>query len=254
MSQAAVLVQQRPRMWTLTFNRPAQRNAINQALMQGLQQAVTQAEADAECRLIVLQGQGGFFCTGMDFEEAAQGAQVGEVLAGEEYMALLKRFATSPKMIVAKVEGTVMAGGVGLVAASDFVVASPTSRFGLSEALWGLLPACVTPYLIRRVGFQPAYRMTLTTENITAEEAHRIGLVDTLSDNADDAIRRLLLRVGRLTDETTIEAKRYFRKMWMITNEMEQTAIAELNHLLGTPRVQENIRNYVEHQRFPWER
>lgn len=254
MNEPAVHVQQTPRTWTLTFNRPAQRNAINQRLMQGLQQAFAEAEADANCRLIVLQGKDGFFCTGMDFEEAAQGAEAGKALAGQDYMTMLKRLASSPKIVVAKVEGTVLAGGMGFVATSDFVVATPASHFGLPEALWGLLPACVTPYLIRRVGFQHAYRMTLTTENITAEEAWRIGLVDTLSDNPNDAIRRLLLRVGRLTDETTIDAKDYFRKMWMITSEMEQMAVNKLNHWLGTPRVQENIRNYVEHQRFPWER
>lgn len=254
MTEETVLVRQTPRTWTLTFNRPAQRNAINRALMQELEAAFTRAESDPECRLVVLQGREGFFCTGMDFEEAARGAPVGEVLAGRDYITMLKRFTTSPKIVVAKVEGTVLAGGVGLVAAVDFVVATPGSRFGLPEALWGLLPACVTPYLIRRIGFQHAYRLTLTTENIDAEEAHRIGLADMISEKPDDAIRRLLLRVGRLTDETTVDAKQYFRRMWMVTDEMEQIAVAKLNQLVGSKRVQENIRNYVEHQRFPWER
>lgn len=253
MSMESVIIQKTPRTWTLTLNRPSQRNALNQALMQELEDAFSQAESDPDCRLIVLQGKDGFFCTGMDFEEAAQGTSVGEALAGQGYMAMLKRFACSPKIVIAKVEGTVLAGGIGLVAASDFVVSTPESRFGLPEALWGLLPACVTPYLIRRVGFQHAYRMTLTTENIVAEEAHRIGLVDIISDKPDDAIRRLLLRVSRLTDETTVDAKQYFRKMWMLTSEMEQTAVAKLNQLVSSERVQENIRNYVEHQRFPWE-
>ena len=120
--------------------------------------------------------------------------------------------------------------------------------------LWGLLPACVTPFLIRRVGFQHAYRMTLTTETITAEEAWRIGLVDTLSDKPDDSIRRYLLRLGRLEEKTILDAKAYFQKMWILSEAMEQTAVAELNRLERTERVRENIKNYVAYQKFPWEK
>jgi 3-carboxymethyl-3-hydroxy-acyl-[acp] dehydratase len=242
-----------PRTWTVTMNRPEQRNSLTHGLMQGLHRALDQAEADPACRLVILTGRQNFFCTGMDFAEAARGAESNQPLAGEDYMALLKRFASCGKIIIAKVEGVVLAGGMGLVAASDLVVATPASSFALPEALWGLLPANVMPFLIRRVGFQPAYRLTLTTETITAEEAWRIGLVDTLSDKPDDEIRRYLLRLGRLDEQTILEAKAYFQKMWLLNEAMEQNAIAELSRLMQTERVQTNIRNYAEHQKFPWE-
>jgi polyketide biosynthesis enoyl-CoA hydratase PksH len=132
-------------------------------------------------------------------------------------------------------------------------VATSASSFALPEALWGLLPANVMPFLIRRVGFQPAYRLTLTTETIPAQEAWRIGLVDTLSDKPDDEIRRYLIRLGRLDEQTILEAKAYFQKMWLLNAAMEQHAIAELSRLMQTERVQTNIRNYAEHQKFPWE-
>ncbi len=225
----------------------------NPDTLQGLHRALDEAEADAACRLIVLTGRQNFFCTGMDFEEAARGKAVTETIEGQDYMSLLKHFVSSPKIIISKVEGSVLAGGMGLVAASDLVVATPESRFGLPEALWGLLPANVMPFLIRRVGFQHAYRLTLTTETITAEEVWRIGLVDTLSDKPDDDIRRYLLRLGRLDEQTILEAKAYFQKMWLLTEEMEQTAVVELNRLVNTERVQRNIKNYVEYQKFPWE-
>ena len=242
-----------PRVWTVTMNRPAQRNSLTQGLMQGLHRALDQAEADPACRLVILAGRENFFCTGMDFTEAAKGADSPQLLDGANYMALLKRFAQCGKVIIAKVEGTVQAGGMGLVAASDLVVATPASSFALPEALWGLLPANVMPFLIRRVGFQPAYRLTLTTETIPAAEAWRIGLVDVLSDKPDDEIRRYMLRLGRLDEQTILEAKAYFQKMWLLNEAMEQTAIAELRRLMQTERVQTNIRNYAEHQKFPWE-
>ncbi len=250
---AVLITKQNPRVWTLTMNRPEKRNSINQELMQELYRALDEAEANADCRLIILAGRQNFFCTGMDFEEAAQGATITEDREGQDYMRLLKRFASSAKIIISKVEGSVLAGGMGLVAASDLVVATPESRFGLPEALWGLLPANVMPFLIRRVGFQHAYRLTLTTETITAEEAWRIGLVDTLSNKPDDDIRRYLLRLGRLDEQTILDAKAYFQKMWILSEEMEQTAVSELNRLVNTERVQRNIKNYVEYQKFPWE-
>ncbi len=98
------------------------------------------------------------------------------------YIKLLHRFVTFPRIIISCVEGAVIAGGMGLVASSDLVVATSQSQFSLSEAIWGLLPVCVTPYLIRRVGFQAAYRLGFTTETIDAKEAYRLQLIDLLSD------------------------------------------------------------------------
>lgn len=258
MAEDVVLIAKpNPRILSVTMNRAAQRNSLTYGLMQGLHHALDQAEADPACRVVILTGRENFFCTGMDFTEAAQGAGATQPfpphLDGADYMALLKRFAHCGKIIIAKVEGVVQAGGMGLVAASDLVVATPASSFALPEALWGLLPANVMPFLIRRVGFQPAYRLTLTTETIAAAEAWRIGLVDTLSDKPDDEIRRYLLRLGRLDEQTILEAKAYFQKMWLLTEAMEQTAIAELRRLMQTERVQTNIRNYAEQQKFPWE-
>ncbi|MCX6048542.1 MAG: enoyl-CoA hydratase-related protein [Chloroflexi bacterium] len=254
MAEEVVLITKtNPRAWTVTMNRPEQRNSLTQGLMQGLHSALDQAEADPACRLVILTGRQNFFCTGMDFTEASQGTGSPKALTGEDYMALLKRFASCGKILIAKVEGVVQAGGMGLVAASDLVVATPGSSFALPEALWGLLPANVMPFLIRRVGFQPAYRLTLTTETIPAQEAWRIGLVDTLSDKPDDEIRRYLIRLGRLDEQTILEAKAYFQKMWLLNSAMEKHAIAELSRLMQTERVQTNIRNYAEHQKFPWE-
>nr|WP_284698318.1 enoyl-CoA hydratase-related protein [Coxiella burnetii] len=125
----------------------------------------------------ILQGQIGVFCTGMDFTnlQPPKSRQSSD-------NTLLHRFVTFSRIIISCVEGAVIAGGMGLVASSDLVVATSQSQFSLSEAIWGLLPVCVTPYLIRRVGFQAAYRLGFTTETIDAKEAYRLQLIDLLSD------------------------------------------------------------------------
>jgi len=204
----------------------------------------------------VLEGQPGLFCTGMDFAEVSSkpGVQASETVGIAGYMNLLKRFTTSPKVILCRLDGKVIAGGVGLVAASDLVVSTLRTEFSLSEALWGLLPCCVLPFLIRRVGFQKAYAMTLTTRPLAAQEAASVHLVDEITENLDEAIRKLSLRLNLLEEETILDLKRYFQKMWLITPAMEQCALDEITRLSAQPRVQQNIANFVKRGAFPWER
>jgi polyketide biosynthesis enoyl-CoA hydratase PksH len=223
----------------LMINRPEQQNSINATLIDDFHRALDTAEADPECRLLVLEGANGVFCTGMDFAEVAAEAAAAnhESMRSEKYIELIHRFTSVPKVVVAKIDGRVTAGGVGLVAASDLVVASPRSQFSLSEALWGLLPCCVLPYLIRRIGFQPAYRMTLTTQAVSAQEALAFHLVDEVANDPDDAIRRWMLRVGRLEEETLRELKQYFRQMWKISAETEEFAVSEITRLVSKPKV-----------------
>lgn len=237
------------------LNRPNRRNPIDDAMLRELHAALDAAEANAECRVLVLEGSEGSFCSGLDFS-AVEAAETGGAPGSSStlYMQLLSRFASSCRIVIAKIEGQVLAGGVGLVAASDFAVCTPASTFALSEALWGLLPACVLPYLIRRVGFQKAYTMTLTTRTVPAPEAASIGLVDEMSEQPADTIRRWLLRLAKLHPDTTRDLKAYFRTLGPITDAVEQDAVSEIERLLCEPRVRGNIERYVRRGEFPWER
>lgn len=235
---------------TITINRPQEYNTLNVALIQELLQALEEAEQDNQNRIILLKGQPGIFCTGMDFKAVVSGDNP---LKSESYMILLRRLTMIPRVVIACVDGVVMAGGMGLVAASDLVITTPDSQFSLSEALWGLLPCCVAPYLIRRIGFQASYRLTLTTQSITGEEAQRLQLADVLTTTMEDEIRKQCLRLKRLHPETLYDLKQYFRKMWMINETMEKTAVAEITRLAQLSRVQQNLANYLQKQLFPWE-
>ena len=205
---------------------------------------------------MVIAGTPGLFCTGMDFQEAAANAAIKSTESPpiSAYLQLLKRFTLTSKVIVCRLDGKVIAGGVGLVAASDIVISSERTELSLSEALWGLLPCSVIPFLIRRVGFQKAYFMTLTTKPISAREAHAIHLVDELTDHLDETLRKLTLRLNLLDDEIIVDMKRYFQKMVGITPEIELAATKEFARLAAQPRVQQYIANYVTKGVFPWER
>ncbi len=250
-----LVIRTSPRLWRVRISRVEARNSISSQLLTDLHAALDAAEASADCRIVVLEGEPGVFCTGLDFDEVAAGGGdgAGEGPRIEEYLRLLKRLTLTPLVVIASVDGKVIAGGVGLVAACDLVVATPRTEFSLSEALWGLLPCCVIPFLIRRVGFQKAYAMTLTTRPFSSEEGVAMHLIDELSGQPDEAIRRLQLRLERLASETVGDLKAYFRAMWMITPEMESLAVQEITRLTSLPRVQQAIGNYVRHGAFPWE-
>ncbi len=265
MTYSTLLVKEALGGLIITINRLEQQNAINNLFLQELNQVIDTAEMDASCRMIILEGQKGIFCTGMDFEgfnrnldsstTSEEALSFGSSKEGisNPYMHTIKRFSLSPKVVISVVDGKVMAGGMGLVAASDLVVATPESQFSLSEALWGLLPAMVTPYLIRRVGYQTAYKLTLTTMPLSGQQAFEKGLVDELSETPYEIVRRFWLKLARLEESTVANMKAYFRKMWIITEQMEEVAVAEITRLTSNPKIIENIRNFVKFQKFPWD-
>lgn len=236
----------------ITINRPEHRNSLNLTLIRELDKLLDIAEHNPKVKLIVIEGQNGFFCTGMDFDTTISSTNEDEVQTSA-YMNLIRRFTLIPKIIISVTDGQVIGGGVGIAAASDFVIATPRSQFALSEALWGLLPAMVIPYLMRRVGFRKAYQMTLTTLPISAEEACKIYLADEVSENPENNIRRLWSRLKRLDEVTIGNIKQYFRKMWMINEQIEETAVFEISRLMAEPKVRKNIENFVKFKKFPWE-
>ena len=237
----------------VVINRVEKQNTINDRLLLDLNAVLDQAESDPKIKVVILRGQKGFFCKGMDFDERVKINKGEQSEDHSAMMRLLKRFTLSPKVIVSIVEGKVIAGGVGLVAASDFVIGTPESEFSLSEAMWGLLPANILPFIIRRTGFQKAYMMTLTIRVVSGEEALAMNLIDELSENPDTVLRQLKLKLSRISEETTSDLKKFFRKLWIIDEQMEQTAIDELKRLVQEPRVIRNIERFTQDQKFPWD-
>jgi enoyl-CoA hydratase/carnithine racemase len=138
---------------------------------------------------IVLRGTADAFCRGL-------GAEPGlETLRHMAGCLLDVRLRRSP--VVALVEGEALGGGLGLAAAADVVIAGPHARFGVPEALFGLLPAIIRPLLEERVLPQPLRRLILTGETIDAEEARRLGLADVVAPDVEAQLARTLRSLGR---------------------------------------------------------
>ena len=239
----------------IRIDRPEADNSINDTLLTELKLSIAAAEADPEIKVIVLAGNETHFCTGMDFQAVAEnGSENPFVDDSDSYYEVLKMLTTSSCIVIAKVEGKVNAGGIGLVAASDVVVAGQDAVFSLSEALFGLIPACVMPFLIRRIGHQKAQWLALTTQTINVGRAYELGLVDEYADQVSDLVRRNLLRINRLENETIGMLKNYMTKLWIIDSQTRKLAVDEISELMKSSRVQVNIKNFVEKGKFPWDK
>lgn len=255
MDYETLAITKTPKIATITINRPERKNSINSVLLDEMNRAFDMLENDPEVRIIALQGKGGYFCTGMDFNEISQidtTDRDGVKRFASAYLDILKRFTRSSKVIVSIIDGAVNAGGIGFAAASDVVFSTGRATFSLSEAMFGLLPANVLPFLIRRIGFQKSYFLTLTTRQIDADYARSINLVDEITENPADSLRRLMLRIIRIKGDTIVNIKDYFTKMWIITREMEEIAVEQITDLICDKNNMEGIINFVAHQTPPW--
>jgi methylglutaconyl-CoA hydratase len=164
----------------LRLTRPDERNAISAQMIDELMLAIAALSADADCRVVVLEGEGKSFCAGADIGEmkASGGKSFEQNLREAERLAdLFRALDTLPRPVIGRVHGHCLGGGVGLVACCDAVVASDETAFAFSETRLGIVPAVISPFALRRIGATHARRYFLSGERFTAAEARRIGLV-----------------------------------------------------------------------------
>lgn len=188
----------------LTFARPERHNAFDDALIDAITVALEKAAADPAVRVVQLAGEGKSFSAGADLGWMRRMAGYGEAenLADARALAhMLKTLNELPKPTIARVHGPCYGGGVGLVAACDIAVATPSANFVLSEAQLGLTPSTISPYVVQAIGARAARRYFLTAEPIRAAEALHLGLVHVVVyrerlDHAVDDITAALLRNG----------------------------------------------------------
>jgi methylglutaconyl-CoA hydratase len=162
------------------LNRPEVRNAFNDGVIAELMQAFGELGADPHLRCITLAGRGKAFCAGADLNwmKAMAGYDwEGNRADAQDLADMLHTLYTCPVPIVGRVHGDCYAGGVGLAAVCDVLVAAQGVQFCLSEARLGLLPATIGPYVLKAMGEQASRRYFITAERFSAQEAQRLGFV-----------------------------------------------------------------------------
>ena len=239
----------------LTLHRPDANNAINGEMIDECTNVIARCERD--CAVLVIEGSPDVFCVGADFRAVRDTARTGvghDADAPDRLYALWDAIGRGSFVSVAHVRGQANAGGVGFVAACDIVLADATARFSLSELLFGIYPACVLPFLIRRIGVQRANYMTLSTLPIGVEQACAWGLVDQQHADSEMLLQRQLARLKRLSKPSIGHYKQYLREIAGDPAEQRAIAVASNKAMHSLPGVVEGIARFVETGRLPWER
>ncbi len=178
---------QGPAVW-VTLSRDDVRNAFNGQMLADLLDAFAAAPKVAGGRVVVLTGVGSAFCAGADLSwmRAVRDFTYEQNLAESmDVAAVMRRIYDCPLPTIARVNGPAIGGGAGLVACCDLAVASESARFSLSEVKLGLIPSCISPYVIRKIGEGNARELFLTGERISAEKARAIGLVNEVAKEGE---------------------------------------------------------------------
>lgn len=178
MTAAAVLYSRESHAFRITLNRPEKRNAINNDLIEGISEGIKQAEADPDIRCIVLTGAGDkAFCAGGDLQPGG-GFNFNFAEPSTPYGNLLRQAQNCPLPILAVVNGTCVAGGMGLVAMADLAIAVDTAKFGLPEAKIGLFPMQVLALMKALVPARTLREWMLTGQLFSARDALESGLLN----------------------------------------------------------------------------
>ena len=172
----------------VTLVRPEVRNAFDERLIEELTRAFLSFADDRESRVVVLAGEGAVFCAGADIawrRRAGSWSKTENETDAERMAGMLRAIDDCDKPVVAVVQGAAIGGGVGLVAASDVVLAAEDAVFSLAEVKLGILPSVISPYVLRAIGARQARRYFLTGERFGAADARRLGLVHEVVPSAD---------------------------------------------------------------------
>jgi enoyl-CoA hydratase/carnithine racemase len=240
----------------LTLNRPAQRNALSPDLIASLRTALADADRDDASRVVCLTGAGDkAFCAGADLTTVAAAT----ALAGHEgrraYAGLLGDLGRLGKPIVACVNGTAVAAGMGILAGCDFALAADDARFALPEIDVGLFPYIALAPLARLLGRRQALDLAMTGRRIDAQEAARMGLVNSVHPRSElwTQTEKLCLTLAGKSAAVLRLGRRAFYAMQDLPYEAQLEAMAlHLSLNAGFEDAREGISAFVEGRKPEW--
>jgi methylglutaconyl-CoA hydratase len=244
---------------TILLNRPDVRNAFNETAIADLTMAFDELSQDGNVRAIVLAANGPAFCAGADLNwmKKMAGYSPAENEADAMRLAdMLRTIYFSPKPVVAKVQGDCYAGGMGLVAACDIVVVADGANFCLSEVKLGLIPATISPYVIKAMGEQAARRYFLTAERFDAREAKRLGMAHEVvaSEQLDGCVAAIVKALVNNSPNAVREAKKLVRDIagLPIDDALLADTAGRIANIRASNEGREGVASFLEKRKPSW--
>jgi methylglutaconyl-CoA hydratase len=244
------------RIW---LERPDVHNAFDAELIAQLSAAIDEASADEGVRAIVLGGRGRSFSAGADLAwmKSARTATAEENEAGSRQLAqMLRALERTDKVTIARVQGTALGGGLGLIAACDLAIAVARAKFGFSEVNLGLIPAVISPHVIAKIGVGRARHLFVTGERFDAATAERYGLVTHVVDDEaalDVALAEVLEQIKTSAPGAVAAAKELIRNVTRLpAAEVDAYTAPQIARQRVSAEAQEGIGAFLEKRKAKW--
>ena len=241
------------------LNRPDVRNAFNDGVIAELTATFAGFAQDAELRVVVLAGHGKAFCAGADLNwmRAMADYSWDENRADAQALAdMLWTIYRCPVPVVGRIQGDCYAGGVGLAAVCDVLVAADHAGFCLSEAKLGLLPATIGPYVVKALGEQAARRYFCTAERFSAAEAHRLGFVHELcgADDLDQRVAAIVAGIAANGPAAVKACKRLVQDLagQPITAALREDTARRIADIRSSPEGKEGVSSFLQRRAPAW--
>ena len=243
----------------ITLNRPDVRNAFDDEVIAELTLAFGEVGARDDVRCIVLAASGSAFCAGANLHWMRRMADYSreENLADAARLAeMLRTIHDCPKPTIARIQGDVYAGGLGLVATCDVAVAAGSAGFCVSEVRIGLIPATISPYLIRAMGPRAAQRYFLTAERFDAAQAHRIGFVHEVvpAEELDAKVAQFTAAFTSMSPNALKACKRLLRDVTgqPIDERLIEQTVAAIADIRATDEGREGVQAFLQKRKPGW--
>jgi len=242
----------------ITLNRPEVHNAFNDELLHELTDAVRHAMRNGDARVLVITGNGKSFCAGADLGwmrsvldyTVEQNKKDAATLVD-----LLDLMESCPKPLVGRINGAAVGGGVGLTAVCDIAIASSEAKFGFGEVKLGIIPAMISPYVLRKIGRGQARELFLTGDRFDAGRAREIGLVSEVvpPENLDNAVNAKVAALLTSAPGALAEAKKLIRTVPdMEASLAREYTLSKIAELRASPEGQEGMRAFLEKRKPEW--
>ena len=253
MAFETITIEEQNNIATIWLNRPEVRNAFNEKMIAELILGFEKLNQSDKTRLIVLRGKGKSFCAGADLNWMRGVVDYSYEQNYEESLNLSKCFYTiytSEKPTIAVVHGASIGGANGLLAACDFAIAEENAVFSLSEVKIGIVPACISPYVLKRVGEFVARELMLTGKRFNGKEALGFRLVNHAFPSLDleaflDELSKQLLTPGRKAIATCKRLLHEVSNHWTLQEAYEKTA-AMIANIRRSEDCQEGMAAFLE--------
>ncbi|MDB4558971.1 crotonase/enoyl-CoA hydratase family protein [Amylibacter sp.] len=242
----------------LTLARADKHNAMNAQMISELTQAAAQLGNDGAVRVVILEAEGKSFCAGGDLgwmKDQMDASPEQRAAGARELATMLGALNTVPKPLIGRIQGQAFGGGIGMMAVCDIAIGISQCKFGLTETRLGLIPATISPYVIKRMGEAKARRVMMSARLFESEEALSLGLLAKVvtAQDLDEAVEAEVLPYLSVAPRAVEKTKRLIRGQGgEISQAQIEASIAALVEAWDDSEARAGISAFFAKEKAPW--